>query len=111
MRFTNDLKVLPNSFLLTLGDHTVGHGHALLISFDIDVEDELFQDLKFLSVLIHSNKFLKNMLRDVLITELPRDYRCTQMTDKLVFQFFFNEKSINITKQVVDFGYLQAELN
>ena len=92
MRFADNLQVCSNSFDLACSKHWIraiglisGCRTSLLVRLNVDVQYDLLKDLKLLPVFVHPDQLLKDVLRNKFSTELTSDYRCTQMTNKLVF--------------------------
>ena len=77
----------------------------------IDVKNDLFEDLELLSIFIHPDKLLQDLLGNELISELTCDNRHTQVANKLIFKVFILEVLIDIAEKITDFIDLQAKLN
>lgn len=92
MRFAYNLQVSSHTFDLAGSKHWIraigllsGCRASLLVRLNVNVQYDLLKDLKLLPVFIHTDQLLKDVLWDKFSTELTSDYRCTQMTNELVF--------------------------
>ena len=76
VRLADHFKIGTDALLLALGHHVIRHSHSLLVGVNVDIEDEFFEQSELLPIFIHSHQLLKDMLRNVLTSELACNDWC-----------------------------------